>query len=214
MKRLITLITLLVALSVATVQANIITLNQGPYSYGQGGEFTAQTSDDGTFQTFCIETAVEFTPGHQYSYEFASTDSQGRYVALGTAYLYSQFITGQLSGYDYTSGPNHQKDAGALQQAIWYIQGGQTFNGVTPTILNNTYYADAFNKFGADDLISPNSIYNVEVLRMLDANGNPAQDQLATASIPEINTWVAASMMMLPLGLSIFRRRYPHINVL
>src|ERR1039457_5399030 len=72
-------------------KANTVTLYQGSYSYSVGGEFTAIASPDllgngyvssteqvvsghGTgFQTFCIETGVEFTPGTQYYYTLGQT---------------------------------------------------------------------------------------------------------------------------------------------
>jgi len=39
-----------------------------------------------------------------------------------TAYLYYQFAKGQLSSYDYTSGPGRSASAGSLQKAIWFFE--------------------------------------------------------------------------------------------
>jgi hypothetical protein len=39
-----------------------------------------------------------------------------------TAYLYYQFAKGQLSSYDYTSGPGRSASADSLQNAIWFFE--------------------------------------------------------------------------------------------
>src|SRR5450432_1964660 len=52
-----------------------ITLTQGPYSFSDGGEFTATTSgvgNLGNFQTFCVELNETFQVGISYNYNINS----------------------------------------------------------------------------------------------------------------------------------------------
>ncbi len=132
---------------------------------GYGGEFTSVLSgnsaletdildnysasakaklSNGTtgFETFCIEVNETFNPGTTYNASISSTVSPGgpdTYITLGTAYLYSQFAKGDLSGtvgslavsYNYTSltSSGRELSADELQDAIWYLQGEITTNG-------------------------------------------------------------------------------------
>ena len=73
MKKLITILFTLATFIVAT-NANQISLYQGDYSSGAGGEFTAIPvngneilNSQGAWQTFCIDTAHTFTPNTIYS---------------------------------------------------------------------------------------------------------------------------------------------------
>jgi hypothetical protein len=123
-----------------------------------GGEFTAVTSDHSLvnsynskatrleggvlgFQTFCIEYTEEFYPGQTYTYEISPNARNGGAsvgpdgtpgsdpVSVGTAYLYSQFAQGILSGYNYTpgSGPgSREESARSLQNLIWFLEGERT----------------------------------------------------------------------------------------
>jgi len=129
------------------------TLYQGAYSYDVGGEFTAVTAPNLAsgyasglvltptvkgltgFQTFCIQTAVDFTPGTTYNYStsLASVGSPDAFALKeGTAWLYGEFATGNLgSYYNYANtgtGPSRLVDAGLLQAAIWALQGGQAYS--------------------------------------------------------------------------------------
>ncbi len=225
-KTLTTILVLVLGLFLITpAHADIVTLAQNQSSYGVGGEFTATmvlpsnignysplTSTSGSFETFCIQTTVNFYPNQPYNYTIANTDSQGNSLALGTAYLYYQFALGTLDGYDYQNIDNRLADAGLLQQAIWYLQGGQTEGGVTPTVANNPYYAQALNLFG-EDATSANNQYSVQVLQLTDGNGTPAQNQLilteqsvnTLAVVPEPSTMIAGVLLLLPLGVASIR---------
>ena len=119
--------------------AQTVTLNLNtPYQFGNGGEFAAtpngwfntplSLTSDGNFQTFCIQTKVEFSPGSTYSVYFSSVGGGGS-PALNeaTAYLYDQFIRGELPGYDFSNAlGQRQTDAGALQYAFWTLEGQDT----------------------------------------------------------------------------------------
>ena len=109
-----------------------VTLTQGPYSFSDGGEFTATTAgigNLGVFQTFCVELNETFVPTTQYDYIINSGAVTGDTgddaynqrpviglpvnsgpfnmdnISIGTAWLYSQFRAGLLANYDFgTSG--------------------------------------------------------------------------------------------------------------
>lgn len=189
--------------------ANSIVLNQDAYSYGQGGEFSAVTSQNflnnyvsltivnGGFETFCIESSVEFSPGTTYSYTLGSSDatSPGIQLNKGTAYLYYEFAKGDLAGYDYADTAGRVADAGLLQAAIWYLQGKQIYNADgslhdDPATDGNIFYAQAMSLFGSSATNANNGAYGVEVLQMWTANGAPAQNQLVLDSVPDGGTTV------------------------
>ena len=206
--------------------------NTSSYSYGNGGEFravgdagldsiitwsaysaltsgTVTHATDGSswgyssglngqlyFQTFCIESMV-YTPGVSYSVTPSPT------ITIGTAYLYSQFAAGTLSGYNYTYGSGRSTAAGALQQAIWWLE-GQT-GGV-----NNSFVALAESALSLNDTTILNNAAGAYGVVALDLGGSdPAQDQLAVDAavvpVPEPTTVVAGALLLLPFGVSALR---------
>lgn len=188
--------------SPAALIANQITLTQNAdYSSGDGGEFTAVTSGqdflgdgyvastevNGGFETFCVESSVYFYQNTTYNYTLSSTtDSEGDVLDEGVAFLYYQFATGQLSGYNYTPGSGRSTTAGQLQAAIWYLMGGQLGNGYTATsILNDQFYQLALSTLGSSAITAANNgTYGVDILDLTDSNGNPAQNQLVLTGPP------------------------------
>jgi hypothetical protein len=190
----------------AALMANQITLTQnGNYSYDDGGEFTAVTAGqsflgngyvastevNGGFETFCVESDVYFYQNTSYNYTLnTSTDSDGEPLTEGAAFLYYEFATGQLSGYNYTPGSGRATTAGQLQAAIWYLMGGQLGDGYTASsILNDQYYLLALTTLGSSTIGSANNgDYGVDILELTDGNGNPAQNQLVlTGTTPHGN---------------------------
>jgi hypothetical protein len=145
------------------------------------------------FQTFCIQTAVYFYPGQ--SYTATTADS----ITLGTAWLYSKFAAGTLSGYTYAYGSGRMTSAGALQQAIWYFQSQS--GGVA-----NSYVTAAETALGGSSaaLSESNGAYGVAGFDLTGASGVAAQDQLFIA-VPETTTVVAGALLLLPLGASTLR---------
>jgi hypothetical protein len=133
-------------------------------SYGNtsGGEYRATPSDFGFtpvglgefggFETFCMELNehVRFgRPLYVGVSEVAINGGVGGQVPPGrntdpldpmTAYLYEQFITGSLTGYDYSPGAGRAASADALQFAIWYIE--QEITSLAPG-LATTFYNSA-----------------------------------------------------------------------
>ncbi len=192
-----------------------VTLYQGAYSYDVGGEFTAVTAPNLAanyatglgltptvngltgFQTFCIQTAVDFYPGTTYNYStsLASVGTPDAFTLReGTAWLYAEFASGGLGGYynyaDKGPGPSRSTDAGLLQAAIWALQGGQTYSdgnyaSLALTESSNPYYLLAQSALGANlnaDVTAANyAQFGVEVLNMYSGStpsSGPAQNQL------------------------------------
>jgi len=188
--------------SPAALMANQITLTQNAdYSTDDGGEFTAVTTGqdflgdgyvastevNGGFETFCVESSVYFYQNTSYNYTLSSTtDSDGLALNEGVAFLYYQFATGQLTGYNYTPGSGRSATAGQLQAAIWYLMGGQLGDGYTATsILNDQFYQLALNTLGSSAINSANNgAYGVDFLEPTDSNGNPVQNQLVLTGPP------------------------------
>ena len=111
------------------------------------GAYDATTSGLGTwgesFQTFCLEGGEYVYSGQSLEIEVSTTfidettgellTGTGSHAILGskaygdnldarTAYLYTKFATGTLTGYDYTLA-GRATSAYDLQRAIWYIEG-------------------------------------------------------------------------------------------
>jgi hypothetical protein len=201
------------------------------YSYGDGGEFNAVpnaallsinptlagyspstenlnlTAGGPNFQTFCVETLVTFTPGNVYNAIISNEilpDSQfpsGNPITMGTAWLYSQFAAGTLSGYDYTEGSGRIATAGDLQQAIWYLQGdvASLVNGGAD---GTAFYTAAQTALGGNINNAANGAYGVVCLNLRDGN---YQDQLMVAPgytvVPEPSAVSFGLLLSLPLGL-------------
>jgi hypothetical protein len=184
--------------AVSTARANSITLYKNAYTYGSGntygGEFLAYTTPDnfaadyasvatmaGGFETFCEQANVNFYLGQTYSYALVNQDSQGRSVSLGAAFLYYEFATGALSGYNYTSSYTRLLNAGQLQAAIWWFQGNQTLSG-WPSISTDPFYNLAITDLGTAAFGANDGTYNVDLLQLYTAAGAPAQAQFVVPS--------------------------------
>jgi hypothetical protein len=210
-------------LSASLVEADSVVLTQNPYSYYVAGEFSAATTDDfvanyasvatlgGDFETFCVETTVEFNPGQTYTYTLSDQDSMGRSLSDGAAFLYYEFATGQLAGYDYSDPTTRLADAGELQAAIWAFQGNQSYPGY-PSLATDPFYALATNTLGLAGADSAaNGQYDVDVLQMWNGT-TPAQNQLVyLGNVPD----AASTSGMLALacaGLVFLARRLNQQN--
>jgi hypothetical protein len=216
-----------IGLTILSASALQVTLQQGAYSYGVGGEFVAAGSVYSAYQqyyssltkyhgnngymgfaTFCIEYNEEFTPGSTYDVRigpnamYGSAGTGGDPISRGTAYLYQLFATGHLPGYNY-SGAGRAALAGQLQQTIWWLEGeGPGGVPVDPGILN-PFRQLVVNKFGgvANAMADNNGLYSVAVM-VLDKDGK-AQDQLIL--VPEASE-TAILLGFGVIGLCLFRR--------
>ena len=133
------------AVSPAVMADDTIVLTQGPYSYYVGGEFTSLTGtpidanyasttketigSQTFFQTFCVQTAVEFYPGVTYNYTMSlgfvdNPDNNDVFpLSQGTAWLYSQFAQGTLANYNYMDTAARNADADALRPPFGLCKG-------------------------------------------------------------------------------------------
>jgi hypothetical protein len=85
----------------------------------------------GTFQTFCLEKS-EFIWEYPHTYAAVLNDKAmygGNYpdgdpLSVGTAWLYHEFQSGTLAGYNYTGTEEEREhSADLLQDTIWWLEG-------------------------------------------------------------------------------------------
>ena len=218
------------AVTVVNANPNTVVLSTTSYYPGLGGgEFTAYTLPGtflgnyapvaqayGGFETFCMETGVEFSPGTLYYYSLGNitqptpgNTQQGSGLALtqGAAYLYYQFGKGLLSGFDYT-GAGRMADDNLLQAAIWALQGGQSYGGYPTPITSNQFYNDAIAASGGS-LTDAVGAYTGSAVKVLQVWTNPddtgaAQNQLVL--VPDGGLTVALLGGAL-IGLQALRRK-------
>jgi hypothetical protein len=174
---------------------------------------TNMTHGGHDFITFCLELHGPLSFGVTYDAVLnheAVGHSGGAADPLDprTAYLFSQFARGELSGY-VPSGSGRADMADELQEVIWYIEGEwDTLDGRAVT-----WFAEAsaaVNPGGAwYRQWGPNSIGNVRVMNLFSAGhaGDPEfnrQDQLVLVPAPG-----AAVLAMIGLGaLGCLRRNW------
>ena len=178
-----------------------------------GGLFQAVTSDNGTFDTFCMSIATTFYPGAQYYYEASDTIAANdvppkpSLVALGTAYIYDQFLKGNAH---YAGVGN----ADAVQAAIWYLQGNlngkiDPENGADLSSLLDPIIAqvELDNSWTLSQMLTASGgQYGVKAMDLY-ANSDRtgvSQPQLIQV-VPEPTTLLAGAMLLLPFGVSTLR---------
>lgn len=125
-----------------TLYGDLLKLSNDAYADSTSGKF----SKDESFQTFCLESneytyntvdvfvSQSFVGGSagSHAYRGGRNTSSGDDLDARTAYLYYQFAKGTLTGYDYTPGIGRAFSAGALQNAIWWIEGELSFMPAGP----------------------------------------------------------------------------------
>jgi len=181
----------------------------------------AEDGQANSFQTFCVEAGEyvaqpmnawvsESSTVTPYVYGSGSHAWNGGVAGIGddldpqTAWLYTRFATGTLSGYAYTdtvNGLNRGQTAGALQRLIWYIE--QEDGGIG--VGSDTSFMDVTLSQAQANLISGwntewkgaswSGIGNVRVLQMKTLDGSLAQDQLYLVPAP-------AAVLLGMLGLT------------
>ena len=204
--------------------------DSGVYPGIGGGEFTAVTQTgpsyinnyaadatySGGFETFCLETGVDFTPGTTYYYSLGNVTQpvpvtgtgSATPLSAGAAWLYSEFAKGTLSGFDYTYGSTRQGDDNLLQSAIWAFQ-GQSYGSYPYGGAGNTYYDEAVTALGGVTAATANYTgTSVEILQMWTgtdmSSGEAAQNQLVL--VPDGGLTVALLGFAL-VGLQGLRRK-------
>jgi hypothetical protein len=182
-----------------------------------------------TFETFCIGTQVDYTPGSGFNYQISDTvEPTGGvtlghppgldYVAWGTAYLYSQYRAGAIG-----HGSANDATDDALQAAIWILQ-GQTISGVVsfgsgdPNVttviaagnaLISSLVVPAAASHGVSDTSDANGAFGVYSMNLytgsLSSNPTYYQPQLCLVAVPEPTTILAGALLLLPFGASTVR---------
>ena len=180
------------------------------YYLGGGGELTLAPSaelswvlsfydtkarGDSDFQSFCLELGEIYVAG--VTYDAVLNDKavlggpgagpQGDPISLGTAWLYHDFQSGTLSGYDYVNTSGGQTSgralsAGALQDTIWWLEGEAADPGA-----GNTFRDAVITQFitAAEAMKDNLGTYAVGVLNLYDPdNGGRRQDVLVCVPAP------------------------------
>jgi hypothetical protein len=202
-------------------QATTIKLDSSIYSFSNGGEFTAtvmsgnagltgglnsMTAD--SFQTFCLEYHEHFSPGNLYTAVLntaANSASQGLDpVDARTAYLYTKYRQGTLSGFDYSTVAGRKNSAGQLQLAIWYLE--DESNGANNSFvgLANTAVAVGGEWYGR-------GLADVRAMNLYNPDGSYAQDQL-TLVTPVPHAAVAGLAGLCGVGGLVWMRRRSHAS--
>lgn len=207
----------------------------GAFQSGSGGEFYFQPAlglvDNssyanttrnqggyaGSFQTFCLERGEWLAQGSvNYvvndeavgggaNYHGPAGNQGGDRLSIGTAWLYSQFAQGILSGYDY-SGSGRTSSAGLLQHAIWALEDELT----DPSPGSNIFFDLAMTHGGQDNYTS--GLFGVWVLNNT-AGTTKKQDMLFYGAVPSAGGSVpdgGSTLILLGLaagGLSVMGRQ-------
>jgi len=234
--KLLAAVALLAAAGSSALANPTVTLDVGQYGdldgYG-GGEFiaigsglstsgyAATTSSAGSFETFCMAYNEEFVPGNwggpAYNYYLSNNtfSNPGNTVSgtltEGTAWLYSQFASGKLSGYDYSTGPTSTQAISALelQEAIWWLQQSPG----APTPISDPFVTLVESIFGSAGNAMTNATpgYDgVQIMVLTNSNGNfgstPNSQPQLYYNVPDNGTTLFLVGLAL-LGLIAFKKR-------
>jgi hypothetical protein len=196
------------SVALAIPASGTITVGGSPLEYSDGGQFTATVSGFPSFQTYCIEIDHEFSLGGTYAYTLGQTThgapptGASPVLNLGTAWLFSQFTSGNL-------GISTTLLAGELQAALWYFQGqgagNSDFNAWVGGTPGNDIFTDeadtALAALSLNPLAASNGAYGVQIIQSSTITtdgslGTPAQDWLYVP-VPD----GGATVMLLGIGL-------------
>jgi hypothetical protein len=217
--------------SAGTIKLSIDTANYTAYPGGEyaadilsGGSTLAPQGNNpmGDFQTFCVEYDEHFSTSGTYEFTLNDRTIYGGVstadpldntydgtvgsedpLSFQTAYLYDQFWRGTLSNYDYTYGSGRVASAGALQDAIWWLEGEKLVAFSALGAQAQAWINEAVGAGWTD-------IGNVRVLNLwavghVGEAGYEKQDQLVMVPLP--SAALAGFALLAGLGLAYGRRR-------
>ena len=183
---------------------DVIRFQAGPGTTG-GGEFLVTWNDSESFITFCLQRTEYLDYSTHFVVRgvspFASSDDTAHggdgsgHDALSpqTAWLYTAFRAGSLTGYDY-DGVSRWQSADDLQNAIWWFEDELLANP------DNAFVTAA--NFAV--LNGWSGIGSVRALNLEFPDGREAQDQLALTPVPEPAT---LTLLSSALALIAWRKR-------
>ena len=160
----------------------------------------------GGFESFCLEVNEHIGIPETVNFAVSQSAIQGGVgpsgdpISIGTAYLYSRFAAGSLSGYNYTPGAGRESRAGDLQNAIWMLEGEVAWNA-SNFYINYLLTIGGFTQATAQ--ANSNGAGNVWVLNDTDSTGGLRQDMLVLipGTNPPLEVPEPTSMMLLGSGL-------------
>ncbi len=168
-------------------------------SLAYGDAIAVNSSGLGTFTSFCLNSTVYADTSTTYNYVSSDSVTPANTggpatITLGTAWLYSEFSSGDLASYGYVYGDANS--ANQLQQAFWYLQG-------SPNGVNNAFVVDAQNAVGVNNATNASGgAYGVFALTLTTGN---TYAQPILGMVPEPSTVVAGVLLLLPFGVSTVR---------
>ena len=131
------IVTIVFGLNLSAIAAPTVTVEQGLYQAGSGGEFKIVVNEGlpghaaGTsFQSFCLERNEYLSFGETYFVDVSDVAVNGGVGGPSpdpldprTAWLYNEFLNETLPGYDFDNNDIGRKySAYSLQKAIWYLE--------------------------------------------------------------------------------------------
>jgi hypothetical protein len=199
------------------------------------GYYDSKAVANGGFETFCLEMNQFISVPGNYNYAESSSAISGGVstgstgftsggishdpISLGTAWLYLQFASGTLAGYNYTPGSARGNSAEELQMAIWWLENEislTTNEQNSNPFLHLITLSTAQGGLGITDAVARStddgSTYAVGVINMGTSPNFTAQDQLVLTaprtphSVPD----GATTVMLLGAvfgGVSILKRK-------
>jgi hypothetical protein len=193
----------------AVVAGDLVKFSDGPGNTG-GGEFklTVNGNPANWFITFCLQKTEYMNFSSNFVVgsitDHTLTDPTGPFptgtggnaagedkISAETAWLYTQFRNGTLTGYNYSGGSAESATADVLQHAIWGLESEEALD---------TH--NAFVTLAMQQHLNPLDIGNVRVLNLFTTAGGEAQDQLVL--VPEPST---LALMGVGAAVTTFRRR-------
>lgn len=129
---------------------------------------TKNIGQEPSFQTFCMELGEVITSNTAYEVVFSDraiiggVGPAGDPLSVGVAWLYHEFQSGILDGYDYDPNNNRGLRAFDLQNAIWWLEGDMLIDP------NNVFSNAAVDQFGsaAAAMADNNGQYPVWVMNL------------------------------------------------